>query len=367
MRPFSRSFKKNPAAGLRMKNSRNNRTIHLWLLLGLFLLAPINLIPNFSHISTHLPGDVMDTAEYPLKEWWTAHALVDLRVNPLFNTHMFHPMGLNMVQHTYTFLDGLFFTLLRPLLSLLVFHNLLIWMTFFINAAAAYGLIFYVTRAPGLAFIGALAFGHCPTLLSHYKTASVLESYNFIFFVLCSFGFVQKRSILRAVAAGFFWGLTLYNYPYYFVFGGLWLFLLLAYQLCPWEIRIKPQPDQKMPFWADLALWGPLPVLILFSLLAPRSLWEFLVRRHFLNWITLLSLGFVLIMFQRLLKFQAWRKISPYPSGKGEITKPSFWKTITHFPFRWNPPPLKQIGTVLSLSGLALGMAVLVGFPYFQA
>ncbi|MFH0789908.1 MAG: hypothetical protein V2B13_20140 [Pseudomonadota bacterium] len=324
---------------------------HLLIICILFLLAPINLLSNFPHITTHIPGDVMDTAEYPLNEWWTAHALVDLKTNPFNNTYIFYPLGLNMVQHTYTFLDGLFFTILRPFVSLIVFHNLLVWMTFFANAMAAYLLIFYVTKIPGLAFIGALAFGHCPTLLSFYKTVSLLEIYNFIFFVLCSYCFVQQRRLIWVVPAGFFWGLTLYNYPYYFVFGGLWLFLLIGYQLCPWEIRIKTLPELRISFWARILVWVFLLGLMLFPIFAPRRLWELLGRWHMINWITLFVFGLLLIIIWTIFKFQAL--------GTTGILK--------YFPVRWNPPPLRRIFLGLGFFGIAMGITTLIGFPYFYA
>lgn len=351
-----------------MKDNRTNWPIHLLILSILFLLAPVNLIPNFPHIATHLPGDVMDTAEYPLSEWWTAHALLDLKTNPFYNTYMFYPLGLNMVQHTYTFLDGLFFTVMRPFLPLIVFHNLLIWMTFFANALAAYLLIYYVTKTPWPAFIGALAFGHCPTLLSYYKTAALLEVYNLVFFIFFSYCLVQKRRLRWAVMAGLFWGLTLYNYPYYFVFGGLWLVLFIGYQVCPWEIQVKTPPEMRMSLWAQGLIWGSLIGLLLFSVFAPRHLWEVLARRHLINWITLSGFGFILVMTWTIFKFQALRKIllSP-PLLKGGLQELPPWKIITYFPLRWNPPPFRQVLLLLGFSAITLGIAALVGFPYFQA
>ena len=72
----------------------------VWLVL-LFLLAPLHFIHLLPDFSTHILGDGMDAAEYPLNEWWTAHALLDLKTNPFQNKYQFHPVGLNMVHHTY--------------------------------------------------------------------------------------------------------------------------------------------------------------------------------------------------------------------------------------------------------------------------
>jgi hypothetical protein len=353
---------------------------HLLIILLLFILAPVNLISIFPHMSTHIPGDVMDTAEYPLNEWWTAHALLDLKINPFNNTYIFYPLGQNLVQHTYTFLDGLIYTLLRSTIPLIVFHNLVIWMTFFVNAVAAYILIFYFVRIPWLALVGALAFGHCPTLISYYKTACLLEFYNFIFFVLFSYLFVREGRFKWAVPAGLVWGLTLYNYPYYFVFGGIWLLILIGYQLCPFEIQIKTQLEKKGSLKANGIIGVSMVGIILFPVLAPRRLWELTVRWNLINWITLSGVIFLLIVTWTIFRLQALRGKSPPPpplpspsegAGKGWGWKNQFKGDLVLFikclPIHWNPLPFREALLLLVFSGLALGMAALIGFPYFLA
>jgi len=336
---------------------------HLLIIFFLLLLSPVHMIPLFPHISTHVPGDVMDTAEYPLNAWWTSHALLDLKTNPFNNDYMFFPLGENLVQHTYTFLDGLFYTLLRPFVPLIVFHNLLIWMTYFANAVAAYCLINYLTKTPWLAFIGALAFGHCPTLQSYYKTASLLELYNLVFFIFFSTYLIHKRQLKWVVLAGLFWGLTLYNYPYYFVFGGIWLLLLLGYQVCPWEFKIKTAPEFRISLWARGLVFGSLLGAILFPVFAPRRLWEFMVRINLVNWITLSGFVLVLVMIWMVFKFQALEKNEVFEKGKAS----KFLMVLKVLPVRWNPLPGREIFLLLGLSGITFGIAVLVGFPYFLA
>lgn len=123
------------------ESHKSDWRIHLLIVVFLFLLSPVRILYVLPNISTHIPGDVMDTAEYPINEWWTAYALLDLKTNPFNNDHIFFPLGQNLVQHTYTFLDGLFYTPLRPFVPLITFHNLLVWMTFFINNHFGIGII----------------------------------------------------------------------------------------------------------------------------------------------------------------------------------------------------------------------------------
>ena len=191
-----------------MPARRINRQTHIVFIFLLFLLAPIHFIHLFPHFSTHILGDVMDTAIYPLNEWWTAHALLDLKTNPFQNNYQFYPVGLNMVQHTYNFIDGFLYTLFRPWVPLLVFHNLLTWVSVFANALAAYHL-FQVDR---------------------YRWA---------------------------IGSGILLGLSVYNYPYYFVGGLVWFGVLVTYRLFPWTVKVEPdeQTGKFLSPWRVLVGW----------------------------------------------------------------------------------------------------------------
>ena len=214
----------------------SSRNTHILLIALLFLLSSLHLLDLLPRFSTHILGDVMDTAQYVQNDWWTAHALLDLRANPFRNDHMFHPFGFNMVQHNYNFLDGLLYTLSRPMVPLLVFHNAMTWLSVFLNSLAAYWLIFSVTGMAGLAFIGALAFAHSPVLTSYYGAQSLIEPYMLVFFMLASLALFKSPGYRRAVGSGILLGLSVYTYPYYFVAGLVWLGILLAYTLWPWTV-----------------------------------------------------------------------------------------------------------------------------------
>jgi hypothetical protein len=338
---------------------------HFWIILILLLLSPINLGPIFFQMGTHIPGDVMDSAEYPLNEWWTAHALLDLKQNPFLSNHMFFPLGNNMVHHTYTFLDGLVYTLLRSFIPLIPFHNLMIWMAFFINAAAAYLLYFICLRIPWLAFMGAVAFGHCPPLISYYKTASLLEVYNLVSFVFFSILFVQKRRLYWGVPAGLVWGLTLYNYPYYFVFGGIWLAVLVGYSLLPWEIRIASSPGWRISPWAHVLVYGTLLGFFIFPILCPRPLWTWLTKRGLINWGTL-AVGISSVFFVwSALKLNSLKN-AMNTSCRGCIEWRAFFSAfLKSFPIHWLPPTGRDLRLWAGFVGLSFGLAALVGFPFF--
>lgn len=241
-----------------MSSRVSTMTAHLFFVALLFALAPINFLHLFPHFTTHLVGDVLDTAQYPWNVWWTAHALLDHKANPFYSDHMLVPLGINMVQHTYTFLDGLLYTLVRPWVPLLAFHNLITWLSLFLNSLAAYALVFRLTGLSGMAFIGALAFGHSPVLTSYQGTQSLIEPYLFVFFVLASYHLFEVRRYRWGVWAGILLGLSVYTYPYFFVFGLVWLTVLVLYRLFPWSVKPIEASGRPRGFRLGSALaWRP--------------------------------------------------------------------------------------------------------------
>jgi len=314
----------------------------VWLIL-LFLLAPIHFIHLLPHFSTHILGDGMDAAEYPLNEWWTAHALLDLKTNPFQNKYQFHPLGLNMVHHTYNFIDGLLYTLFRPLVPLLVFHNALTWVSVFVNSLAAYFLLFSLTRLTALAFIGALAFAHSPVLTSYFGPQSLIEPYFFVFFVLASYPLFKDHRYGRAIGAGILLGLSVYNYPYYFVAGLAWWAVLVAYHLFPWTVKGETEEQGgnfSSPGRVLIASGLGLTVILV---LIPKELWEMLKISRMMRTEYLL---FLMLLVYIIRKIKKWNR----PSR-----------------FRWAPPSPKEAAVVLLVSGLVLVTAVLVAFPYTRS
>ena len=322
----------------------SGRRIHFIIILFFILLSPIHTLSLVPHLSTHVAGDSMDTAEFLLNEWWTAHALLDLKTNPFYTTYSFYPLGQNLLYHTYNFLDGLAYALLRPWVPLILFHNLLLWMTFFLNSLAAYLLLFHLTRMPWLAFIGATAFSHSPTLISYYKIPCLLELYSLVFFIFTSWKLMENLKPRWALYAGILLGLTLYSYPYYFIFGVIWLAILITYTISPWHFMESPENKFRPPAWSSGIIYFIWLLLVLLPVFSPRPAWEFLSAGGFIFWIYIF--GLVLTMVIAGVRLKEWR----------------VW--IESFPIRWSPLSPKKTLTILLLGAGVLLMAALTGAPY---
>jgi len=325
----------------------------------LFLLAAIHFVRLFPYFSTRILGDVMDTAEYPLNEWWTAYALLDLKTNPFQNSYQFHPLGLNMVHHTYNFLDGLLYTLFRPVVPLLVFHNALTWATLFVNALAAYVLLFSLTRLPGLAFVGALAFAHSPVLTSYIGVSSLIEPYLFVFFVLTAYRLFQTGNYRWAVGSGIILGLSVYNYPYYFVAGLVWFGVLVTCRFFPWTIKAEPDRQGGKSFRPGLVFVGVGLGLTFILVLIPKELWESIGIGKLLRTESFL---FFLLLVYFIRKILA-PEIAPGPTGD----KRRLMQWLLPSRFRWAPPSRQETVVILKLSALLLLTMALVAFPYTRS
>ena len=357
-----------------MSERRPSRKTHLVLIFLLFLLAPIHFIHLLPHFSTHILGDVMDAAEYPLREWWTAHALLDLKTNPFKTDYLFYPVGVNLVQHPYPFLDGLLYTVFRPLVPLLVFHNAMTWMILFTNALAAYLLVFKLTGLPGLAFIGALAFAHSPVLTSYQGPQNLIEVYLFVFFVFAAYRLFQKLKTGWALGSGILLGLSIYNYPYYFVAGLIWLGVLGLSRISPLRIEASRR-TQVSDSLGNVRIWIWLTfALVLTLLLIPRALWDSLGIGGRLR--TVYGVGFIAVIYvlsrMENMFFARRKMLDNNGSPAGDSSLVIRWlltlkRALIPKEFKWSRPSAKEIGIVLGLSTLVLVTAALVAFPYTQS
>jgi hypothetical protein len=237
-------------------------------------------------------------------------------------------------------------------------------LSIFLNSLAAYALIFRLTGLSGLAFVGALAFGHSPILASYQGTQSLIEPYLFVFFVLASYQLFEVRRYGWGGLAGILLGLSVYNYPYFFVCGLVWLAVLVVYRLFPWSVRpagISGEPGRSR---AGTVLAGLVFGLFFFLALLPRATWEALKISALLN--TFIALGFLGGIYL-LLKAEDIFGAKPN-GGRGADSTPGGWaRRLGPRSLEWRPPAGKETVRILALSALVLAAALLTTFPYTQS
>ena len=255
---------------------------------------------------------------------------------------MLHPFGFHMIQHNYNFLDGLLYTLARPLVPLLAFHNAMTWLSVCLNSLAAYCLILRVTSVASLAFIGAVAFAHSPVLTSYYGAQSLTEPYMLVFFVLTSLALFERPSCRRAIGAGILLGLSAYTYPYYFVAGLVWLGIILGHWVFPWTTGETGDARPVRLLSGMIGTWS-LSALVLVVVLMPRQAWPFAIDRTLLG---IYVLGLLVVTFA-LVRFAAtaWSGTKRRREGRGSNggrlpgtrwPRPCPYRQFFWSPLRWS-------------------------------
>ncbi len=93
-----------PTAGGTKPTSR----LHPEFLLTGLAAALLATWPVWLHPASTLPGSMQPgILTHVWKYWWTAHAVLDLHVNPAFTPMLHHPRGLEVGYYMASFLDGL--------------------------------------------------------------------------------------------------------------------------------------------------------------------------------------------------------------------------------------------------------------------
>jgi hypothetical protein len=110
-----------------LESARRPVWTHVFVLAFYSVLAVVVTWPLVQHLGTHVPGsDTWAYDEYTFiwNSWWLRHSLFDLGQNPLYTTHIFYPVGISLVLHTYNLFNALLSPLPQAFLSLPVISNL---------------------------------------------------------------------------------------------------------------------------------------------------------------------------------------------------------------------------------------------------
>jgi hypothetical protein len=131
------------------------------------LFAVLSLAWSFPlvlHLGTHVPGGgAGDNVSFVWNLWWMRTA-VHQHLNPFYTTFIFHPVGVDLTQHTHTALSGVIAATLLPL-SAVAAQNVLLLVSLFLNAFAAYLLAHHVTGNRFAARAAGIAFGEAAPIL----------------------------------------------------------------------------------------------------------------------------------------------------------------------------------------------------------
>ena len=140
-----------------------------YVLLTLVMTYPLGL-----RISSHLAGSGDDMWLFQWNNWWLRKALME-DLDPYFTPFLFHPHGVSLVYHNFSWLNTGIWLVLEPLVGSVVAYNVTFLLTFIISGYTTYALVSYLTNSRAAAFVAGLAFAFSPYHLSHFNHPNLIS------------------------------------------------------------------------------------------------------------------------------------------------------------------------------------------------
>lgn len=136
----------------------------------LFALAAIVFTwPLVLHLRTHMVGWAYDNSLFVWTLHWFGRALFALHTNPFHTTAIFHPEGCSLWLHTNALWKVLLALPLWPLVGAVTLYNLMVLLSLWLSALAAWALCRAVTRSRAAALLGGFVYGFGPWQTFHMQ------------------------------------------------------------------------------------------------------------------------------------------------------------------------------------------------------
>ena len=230
----------------------------------LLLMAALTLVwtwPLALRPLAHVPGNPGDNFSFLWNLWWMRRVLAAGDLAFFHSGYLFHPFGVDVVNHPHTALQGaLAATVLAPF-SIIAAGNLLVLAAVLGNAVAAYALAIDLTGHRRAAILAGVAFGGSPYigahLLGHFD---LLQAWVLPLFALLLRRALRSGSVTAAAGCGLTAAAAAYSAYYYVVYIGL---LGVTY-VAAWSRCIacgcRPRPQTRGTAGARRVLLGALAI-----------------------------------------------------------------------------------------------------------
>ena len=125
--------------------------------------AVVLTFPLVLHLRSHVLEDgSYDVYQFLWNLWWVRESLLTLHANPFRTTYLFHPDGVPLLFHTFSFTLGVASLPLQAALGLVAAHNLLVLVAPAATVLAVGLLAREVTGDPWAALVAGLAAALAP-------------------------------------------------------------------------------------------------------------------------------------------------------------------------------------------------------------
>ncbi len=191
-----------------------------WRVLVLFVVLTLALTwPVVAHLSTMLPGTAtwaFDESTFVWNIWYFKHALLDLHSSPLHSDLIWHPLGIDLVLHTYNLFNALAGMPLLLAFNAVVASNITVLLATALSGLGAYLLALDVLRRAHAGTgtnhlqLAALIAGLIYAFASNRAIYAALGHYDLVstqwlpFYALYFLRAVHRPKLKHAVLAGLF-------------------------------------------------------------------------------------------------------------------------------------------------------------------
>ncbi|HEV3214701.1 MAG TPA: hypothetical protein VGZ27_03215 [Vicinamibacterales bacterium] len=190
--------------------------------------------PLARHFRDRIPGGPGDNFSFLWNLWWMRQVLSHRALSFFHSPYLFSPFGVDLVNHPHTALQGLISATLLSKLSIVVAENLYIIVSIFLNAAAAYALVYDMTRERRLALVAAVAFGDSPYFAAHLMGHfDLLTAWVIPLFALFLRRALRDGSWKAAIVCGLCAAVAAYSAYYYVAYLALFS---VAYTVAWWDL-----------------------------------------------------------------------------------------------------------------------------------
>ncbi|MFN2164774.1 MAG: hypothetical protein ACK2U9_00755, partial [Anaerolineae bacterium] len=224
--------------------NRVQRRIHVLVLLLYAVLAVVLTWPLVRYLGSHVPGSytwAFDEYTFLWNSWWFRYAAFDLGQNPLQSSHIFYPLGIDLVLYTYNLFNAFLSIRLQAFLPLPAISNLTFLFSTVLSGYGTFLLVEYLLRntqhATHLAYPAAFLSGLLYAFGSYRMVYAAIGHYDlwstewFPFFTLFLLKTIHERRLRNALLAGLFLVLILLCETSLGVFAAMLALVLLAFAL----------------------------------------------------------------------------------------------------------------------------------------
>jgi hypothetical protein len=200
-----------------MLGQNQNRWLeYLGLPLIYTVLTLIMTYPLCVNFFEYIAGGEGDAWQFVNYFWWFKKALVELHVNPFYDTYMFYPTGVSLGTTTLTPVNVFLSLPLQVLVDLPLVYNLLFLLTFVLSGCTMYMLAHYLFHDKRAALLASIVFTFSPYRfmrgLGHLNLLTTQFVPLFLYFLL---KFLNTKRLRDSFLAGLTLTLVALSSVYY--------------------------------------------------------------------------------------------------------------------------------------------------------